>query len=233
MEMSFEIEKKYCVLNYDLTKQLLDTKYGKHTRSVKAGYWWTEVSESLTPVLEVETHKIQKKNIEHINALAEIKIPEVDYQYARIRVLNNETYVFTVKNKSLVAGIEQNTEYEYELDKETIIEILKFLSKELYIFYYNIKDTLLYTAGDVSIELSTFNDLKNAYLEIEVLGNDQEALTDTLNEVLKEFVHYPIREELLSYNQLSKNENSIALRTKKTRDYSKEALKKLKDSIDF
>lgn len=229
--MSFEIEKKYCVLNYDLVKQLLDSEFGKSKRIVKAGYWWTECADPSTPVTEVVKHKIQEKNIALINGIAEIKIPETDYQYARIRVVNNSSYVLTVKNKSMQNGIEQNVEYEYEIDSTTVNEVINFLSQGFYIFYYNVKDTLLYTSGDLSIELSKFNDLTHAYLEVELTGKNQKELNEKLNDALSSFNHYPIKEELLSYNQLSKNENQISLRNKKLRDYSKEALNSLRNSF--
>lgn len=229
--MSFEIEKKFAVLNYDLTLQLLTNDFGKPSSIVKAGYWWTEASDPSQSVLEPLTHRIQKKNIEMINQLAEIKIPPMDYEYVRIRVLNNASYVLTVKNKTLVNGIEQNVEYEYDIDKETVLILLNFLSQGFYVFYYNIKDTKLFQDGETAIEISQFNDLRYAYMEIEVTGDDKDALTEKLEKALLKFDHYPIKEESTSYNQLSKQENAIALRNKKLRDYSKDATKKLKDSL--
>lgn len=229
--MSYEIEKKFSVVDYDTVKKMLDTTYGQPKREVKAGYWWSEVADPSALLLELQEHKIQKKNVETLNAIAEVKIDLQDFQYVRIRVVNNEQFVMTLKNKALANGIEQNIEYEYELDQATAREVVRFLSQGFYIFYYNSKDTLIYTSGDARIELSKISDLSNAYLEIEVSGSDKKKLNDDLVEFLKNFDRYPIKEETLGYNQLSKMENASTLKNKKVKDYSRDALKQLNASL--
>lgn len=231
--MSFEIEKKFKVLNYDSVANLLENEFKKINTSVKMGFWWTENEDPWCPVISDGTHKISKKNIEIINKLTELKIPEEDFQFIRLRILDNQKYVVTLKNKTLVNRIEQNVEYEYECEEETFRSIAKFLSEGFYIFYYNIKTTTLFTHNDVNIELSKFNDLRNPYLEIEVTGNNKESLEKRLDEILKLFTDYPIVEEPENYNKLSRNENARTLENKKLKDYSKEAIKQLQEIVDF
>ena len=136
--MSFEIEKKFKVLNYDSVANLLENEFKKINTSVKMGFWWTENEDPWCPVISDGTHKISKKNIEIINKLTELKIPEEDFQFIRLRILDNQKYVVTLKNKTLVNRIEQNIEYEYECEEETFRSIAKFLSEGFYIFYYSI-----------------------------------------------------------------------------------------------
>ncbi len=231
--MSFEIEKKFKVLNYDSVTSLLENEFKKVGTSVKMGFWWTENDDPWCPVISDSVHKISKKNIEIINKLTELKIPEEDFQFIRLRILDNSKYIVTLKNKTLVNRIEQNVEYEYECEEETFRTIAKFLSEGFCIFYYNVKTTTLFTDNDVNIELSKFNDLKNPYLEVEVTGNNKENLEKRLDEILKHFAEYPITEEPENYNKLSRIENAHALENKKLKDYSKEALKQLQEIINF
>lgn len=231
--MSFEIEKKFKVLNHDLTANRLENEFKKIGTSVKVGFWWTENEAPWCPVTSDGTHKISKKNIETINKLTELKIPEEDFQFIRLRILDNKKYVITLKNKAIVNRIEQNIEYEYECEEDVFRTIAKFLSEGFYIFYYNVKTTTLFTLNDAKIELSKFNDLKNSYLEIEVTGNDKAKLENRLDEILKLFENYPIVEEPENYNKLSRNENMRTLENKKLKDYSKEALKQLQKTLNF
>ncbi len=231
--MSFEIEKKFKVLNHDLVANRLENEFKKIGTSVKMGFWWTENEDPWCLVTSDGTHKISKKNIETINKLTELKIPEEDFQFIRLRILDNKKFVITLKNKAIVNRIEQNVEYEYECEEDVFRAIAKFLSEGFYIFYYNVKTTTLFTLNDVNIELSKFNDLKNSYLEIEVTGNDKVKLEKRLDEILNLFADYPIVEEPENYNKLSRNENARTLENKKLKDYSKEALKQLQETINF
>lgn len=231
--MSFEIEKKFKVLNHDSAAKRLESEFKKIGTSVKMGFWWTENEDPWCLVTSDGTHKISKKNIETINKLTELKIPEEDFQFIRLRILDNEKYIVTLKNKAIVNNIEQNVEYEYECEEDVFRTIAKFLSEGFYIFYYNVKTTTLFTLKDVNIELSKFNDLKNSYLEVEVTGSDKTKLESRLDEILKLFDDYPIVEEPENYNKLSRNENARTLENKKLKDYSKEALKLLQETINF
>lgn len=231
--MSFEIEKKFKVLNHDSATKRLESEFKKIGTSVKMGFWWTENEDPWCLVTSDGTHKISKKNIETINKLTELKIPEEDFQFIRLRILDNEKYIVTLKNKAIVNNIEQNVEYEYECEEDVFRTIAKFLSEGFYIFYYNVKTTTLFTLKDVNIELSKFNDLKNSYLEVEVTGSDKTKLESRLDEILKLFDDYPIVEEPENYNKLSRNENARTLENKKLKDYSKEALKLLQETINF
>lgn len=231
--MSFEIEKKFKVLNHDLTANRLENEFKKIGTSVKTGFWWTENEEPWRLVISDGAHKISKKNIETINKLTELKIPEEDFQFIRLRILDNKKYVITLKNKAIVNRVEQNVEYEYECEEDVFRTVAKFLSEGFYIFYYNVKTTVLFTLNDVNIELSKFNDLKNSYLEIEVTGNDKAKLEKRLDEILGAFADYPIVEEPENYNKLSRNENMRVLENKKLKDYSNEALKQLQKTLNF
>ena len=59
--MSFEIEKKFKVLNYDSVTSLLENEFKKVGVSTKVGFWWTESDDSWGPVLSDSVHKISKK----------------------------------------------------------------------------------------------------------------------------------------------------------------------------
>lgn len=229
--MAFEIEKKFKVLDYDAVYGLLKKEFQQLGTFVKAGFWWTNKCDALASVLESGSYFIPKKEIQTINHLAEIKIPEENFQYLRLRIVNNNQYFITLKNKSLVNKVEQNVEYEYECEKGIFKNIVNFLSQNFSIFYYNVKNTVLFQSKDVLIELSTFNDLEDPYLEIEVVGENQEKLASKLEEALCCFDRYPMKEEPESYHQLSKKENLVALKNKKWKDYSKEALSKLQNMI--
>ena len=149
----------------------------------------------------------------------------------RLRIVNNSRYTLAVKNKSLVNAIEHNIEYEYEITKEIAKELVNFLAQDFYVFHHNQKNTKQFIKENLDLTLSTFNDLKNAYLEVEVTGEDKNKLEIQLEEKLKEFSDYPLREEPRHFNQLSQIENASSLRNKKIRDYSQDAYKTLKSIL--
>jgi hypothetical protein len=126
--------------------------------------------------------------------------------------------------KMLVNRIEQNTEYEFEIDQEKLDAFIEFFKNKLQIFYYNEKTSFEYKKGDLKIELSTFSDLENAYLEVELTGANQKILTERLTKELDRFADYQMKDEERSYAQLSSIENKDKLKNKKITQYSKDAL---------
>ena len=79
-------------------------------------------------------------------------------------------------------------------------------------------------SNNVKIELSKISDLKEAYLEVEVTGENDAKLTEALNKKLISFEKYNIKEEPKSYLELFLRENNIALKNQKLSQYSKKAI---------
>ncbi len=225
--MAFEIEKKYSVLNFDETLSKLKSVYGEYKLDRKSGFWFCETKEDFINIVDFINPIFTKKSVAILRGITEINIPEQDFHYARLRVSNGSRYILTLKNKSLVNGIEQNVEYEYELPIDVFKRVFAFLKEEYYVYYYNIKESFVFTKGDLTIELSRFNDLKSAYIEVELVGEDQQKLTERLEKVLISFKEYNLREEPRSYRELSDKENAAALKNKRLETYSKEGVKSL------
>jgi len=225
--MNFEIEKKYVVLDFEYVREYLKKKYGKPIKENKAGFWFTESKNTNIDILDFNDRIITKKTIESINKLIQIKIPEDDYLFLRLRIKNKDQFILTVKNKSLINNIENNVEYEYELDIERFDEVVHYLYHSCPIFFYNIKKTWAFKDNDLNIELSRFEDLKNAYIEFELSGDDKDILNEKLEKHLINFKDLPINEDPTSYHRLSLSENSNSLKNKKVREYSNIAYNKL------
>ncbi len=227
LKTNLEIEKKYLVSNYDAALDILRKEYGKETVDHKAGFWFCTNGNPLTPVLEIAQSKFLQNDTEIIKTITEGVFPVQDYDFLRIRVKNHSHYFITFKNKALVDNIERNVEYEFEVDGDTLRRVITYLQENAFIFYYNIKTTMAFSKNEVNIELSKLSDLVGAYLEVEVTGNNEKTLTETLKESLKAFDGYPITEEPTSYVMLFHNENKLRLKNTKLRDYSKAAMGEL------
>ncbi len=228
---SLEIEKKFIVTNPEETLDLLKQKFGESTTDVKAGFWFCSKISEFEPILNISKTLFSKADTETVKSITEGAFPVEDYDFLRLRIKNKKKYILTFKQKSLVDNIEKNVEYEFEIDKETVGRVLSHLQEKCLLFYYNIKTTKLFRKDDVSIEYSTFNDLSSPYIEVEVTGNDESALTSRLQNVLDDFAVGSIREEPTSYFALSQRENKQQLRNVTAAQYSAKALNELKKML--
>lgn len=229
--MSFEIEKKYFVSNFDETLKRLKSDFGRFFISEKCGFWWTDRYDGSEKILDVNRTIIQRKDVELLKELGDFVLPEQDFQFVRLRIVNNKIFKVTFKTKVLVNNIEQNTEYEFEVEPEDFKRIVKYLQERFHIFYYNIKKSWVFKQKFLRIELSKINDLNNAYIEFEVQGNNKKLLTYKLNEALKLFKDYTIIEESANYVELSRQENRVSLKNVKLDAYSKEGVEILNSLI--
>lgn len=229
--MNYEIEKKYHVPNHDLVKEELDKEYGESKLITKAGFWWCNNYKEFENVMDITRPQFLKKHVEALKSIGEFNLEVQDYQYARIRIFDYDRYVLTFKIKQLVNKVEQNIEYEFETDKSTINRIFSYLLDTSMVFFYNIKKTYTYKSGNFSIELSHFNDLRDAYMEVETTGQDKDALVGKLDKFLEDFKKYHLNEELKSYHALSLEENKKKLERTKLSNYSREAVINLRKYI--
>lgn len=229
--MSFEIEKKYFVGDFNDTLTKLKQEFGKYKIETKYGFWWCGNHSGIENVLDLSQFLVNKKEVQIIKDIGEVLIPEQDFQYVRLRI-KGKGYFITFKTKSLVNNIEQNTEYEFEVDLDKFKRVISYLESNLLIFYYNIKKSWKFKSADILIELSKFNDLKDAYLEIELTGSDKDQLTDKLEQELLRFKDYSLKEENKSYVELSRLENRLSLKGYKLNKYSRDALKELKRTLN-
>ncbi|MCK4797610.1 MAG: hypothetical protein KAT05_09525 [Spirochaetes bacterium] len=220
--MSLEIEKKFLVGNFEEAYKNLTNDFGKHVYKLKPGFWWCNNYESSENMLNIQEPKLSKNEVSAIKDIGEFTLPIQNYQYIRLRVLNQKKYIVTFKIKSLVNNIEQNIEYEFEVEKDIFKRIALYLIETAFIFYYNIKETWEFNFDDIKIEISKFNDLKDSYIEIETLGDNEEELFSKLNKSLKKFFNYSIKEETKSYAKLSSIENMKTLKRLKLSQYSRE-----------
>lgn len=225
--MNFEIEKKYCVNDFNSTLEALKRDFGKYKLKNKTGFWFANNFSGMETIIDIDNPKFFKKDVSVIKEIGEFELQEMDFQYARLRVVNNNKFVLTFKIKNLVNSIEQNTEYEYEIDYETFIRIANYLKEKALVFYYNIKESYEFTKDGLKIELSKFNDLKDAYIEVELTGNNEEELVKKLEKELTRFKDYSIKEETRSYMELSRFENRNNLKNVKLATYSKDAIREL------
>jgi hypothetical protein len=225
--VSFEIEKKYIVGNFSESLKQLENDFGEFKKIVKTGFWWCSNYNGLENILEIKNPKILKKDIVIVKDIGEFIIPAQDYQFARLRVTNGNEYLITFKIKNLVNKIEQNTEYEFILEKDSFIRIADYLKDTSFIFYYNVKETYEFhdKNNELKIELSKFNDLKDSYIEVEITGEDEKILTEKLAKSLELFSAYKLKEETRNYSELSYNENKENLKRLKLSQYSREGLK--------
>ena len=229
--MSFEIEKKYIAGNFTDTFHQLVNDFNKYSHVKKQGFWWCNNYSGIESVLDVDSPKFFKKDVAMIKDIAEFIIPEQDFQYIRLRIHNEKTFIVTFKIKSLINKIEQNTEYEFEVDSGTFKRIFHYLSDTSLVFYYNIKESWEFKSQDYKIELSKFNDLKDAFVEIEVTGNNEKELHNKLNNFLNKVVDYKMKEEPRNYMELSRTENRNSLKNLKLSQYSRKAKGLLADYI--
>ncbi len=230
--MALEIEKKFIVRNPEKTLQMLKDRFGDHELQTKAGFWWCSNYTGITQFITVTEPKIGRDIVTSVKDIAEFMINPEEFDYLRLRVVNNEKYIVTFKTKSLIKGTEQNVEYEYETEKERFMEILRYLEGAGFIFYSNIKKTLLFKEKDFSIEYSTFNDLKDPYIEVELVGKTENVLHLRLNKFLNVFKEYQIRPETRSYAEISSKENLPRLKQMKLSQYSAEAINDLKNILN-
>lgn len=229
--MNYEIEKKFLIGNFDGIYNSLNDEFGEGKRILKAGFWWCNNYASLDNIMEITAPKILKKNVLFIKEIGEFNLDVQDYQYVRLRINDFSKYLITFKIKQTVNTIEQNIEFEYEPDKNTFKRVAEYLKEAAQIFYYNIKETYEYTVDDFKIELSKFNDLRNAYMEIETTGSNKNKLTEKLNTFITRFSKYNLTDETRSYHTLSLTENEDKLAKTKLSQYSREAIKELNKYI--
>ena len=201
--------------------------FGKYTIKSKSGFWFANNFDGMELVLDIDKPKFSKKGVCIIKDIGEFEIPEIDFQYIRLRIVNNEKFIITFKNKNIVNKIEQNTEYEFDTDSDTFSRIANYLKENNLIFYYNIKESYEFEKDDLKIELSKFNNLQNCYLEVELVGEEEEKLVKKLEFELGKFKIYNIKEEPRSYMELSKNENRVQFKNTRLSNYSKDAVKEL------
>ncbi len=228
--MSFEIEKKFLINNYKETFSFFKERYGEPNLIKKSGFWWCSNYDGEKNILEITEPKFLKKDVEIIKDLTEFLFVIQDYQFLRIRIINDKYYL-TLKNKNLVNKIEKNIEYEFEIDKESIKLVIDYLKDNAFIFYYNIKETFEFTNNDVKIEISKFNVLKDYYLEVEVTGKKEDILYNKLENYLKELKNLSLKEEERSYFELSIIENRQKLKNVKLSNFSKDSFKNLLNLI--
>lgn len=231
--MALEIEKKYIVGNFSWTLKKLINDFGEYNKITRHGFWWCNNYNGMDNILEIKSPKIFKKDIIIIKNIGEFIIPDQDYQYIRLRIMDNKEHVITFKIKSLVNKIEQNTEYEFLLEKDIFKRIVEHLKDISFIFYYNIKEIYEFidNKNDIKIELSKFNDLKNQYIEIEATGENEKELNNKLNKTLNRFSDYKLKDETRNYCELSYGENRENLKKLKLSQYSREGFKILRDFL--
>lgn len=223
--MSLEIEKKFIVGNFTRTFEKLKKDFENYSHVVKHGFWWCNNYNGIENILNVINPLFSKKEVAIIKDIFEIIIPDQDFQFIRLRVNIDETnkYLLTFKIKSIVNKIEQNTEYEFEIYKNIFKRLVLFLQDTAFIFYYNIKESWGFSKNNINIELSKINDLRDSYLEIEALGDNEKELFNTIENALKDFSEYNIKEEPRSYLELSRAENKNLLKNLKLSQYSRKA----------
>ncbi|OHD29225.1 MAG: hypothetical protein A2086_16670 [Spirochaetes bacterium GWD1_27_9] len=225
--MALEMEKKFIVLNFSQLFEQLKRDFGKFDFESKTGFWFANNFSGLESMIELPDPKFLKKDVLLIKDIGEFELPIQDFRFIRLRIINNEKFMITFKMKMLVNKIEQNTEYEYEVDKDVFMRVLNFLNETSLIFYYNKKESYEFSVGEIKIEISKFNDLKDSYLEVEVLGKDENILNTKLQKFLEKMGNYSLKEESRNYAELSAIENRLTLRNQKLSNYSKEAFKEI------
>jgi len=229
--MGFEIEKKFLVGSFDATLAMLEKDFGKPKFQSKCGFWFASNFTGFESMFELVEPQILKKDVLLIKEIGEFEIPVQDFRFLRLRIINNNKFQVTCKLKTLVNKIEQNVEYEFDIEKPVFERVFNYLSDKSFIFYYNIKDSYEFKSGNLTIEISKFSDLKDAYLEIELTGKKEEVLIINLKENLKKFKNYSLREEERSYAELSSIENRNILRSQKLSQYSKDAMKEIYNKL--
>lgn len=223
--MNLEIEKKFLVPDFNSTFTKLKHDFGNFTYSKKSGFWFCNNYEKNEKIINVTKPKISNKDIEVIKKIMEIQIPEVNFDFLRIRLTDEETKKITFKAKSLVNKTEQNIEYEFEVDKQKLSTIINYLKDKAFIFYYNIKETWQFKKNDIIIELSKITDLKDCYLEVETVGTSEESLHKKLNTFLSLLTDYKLKEETRNYVELFLLENNERLKQTNLALFSKDAFK--------
>ena len=229
--MSFEIEKKFLVGNFETTLSDLKKDFGDYIIKNKSSFWFAYYN-GYEPVLKKDEPIFLKKDVEMIRYMTEFDIPIQDFSFLRLRIVNDSKYIITLKFKSMVDEIEKNIEYEYELSKDILLRIITFLKEKHFIFYYNIKKSYEFIddydkQNPLKIELSSINNLKNHYLEVELTGENSENLIKELEKRLAKFYLYNMKEESRNYVELFLSENREKLKFIKVSQYSKGGYKEL------
>lgn len=230
--MNYEIEKKYVVKDFSKIIDALKKDFGNCELRSKSGFWFADNLIGDEIFLDVNNTQFSKKKVSSIKEIGEFEIPELDFQYIRLRIVNNEVFIVTLKIKNLTNNIEQNVEYEFDSDEETFCRIAAYLKENATVFYYNIKESYEFKKGDLKIELSKFNNLKDAYLEVEFVGENEAELVKELERELSKFESYELKEEPRSYMELAKSENRALFKNVKLISYSKDAIKEMERVIN-
>ena len=223
--MSLEIEKKFIVGSFEETFEKLKNDFGKYIYNLKPGFWWCNNYTGLENMLNLEIPKLSKKEVSVIKDIANFILPDQNFQYIRLRIHNKKKYIVTFKIKLLVNKIEQNTEYEFEVDKAVFKRIALYLKNTSSVFYYNIKESWEFSYNDIKIEISKFNDLKDSYIEVETLGEHNKELFSKLDNIIKRLSDYNMKEETRNYSELSYVENRKILKNLKLSQYSRKGIK--------
>ena len=225
INLNLEIEKKFLIGDFSKSFEKLKADYKNYNHIVKYGFWWCNNYNGIENILNVNNPKFSKKEIIIIKDICEILIPDHDFQFVRLRININDTkkYLLTFKIKSIINKIEHNTEYEFELSNKIFKRLVSYLQDTAFIFYFNIKECWEFFKDDIKIEISKLNDLKDTYMEIETKGNNEKELINKLENILKDFSRYDIKEEPRTYLELSRNENKNSLKNIKLTNYSKKA----------
>ena len=122
-------------MNFDNVFKKLNEQMEAYKHNLKYGFWFCNNHSGTENILEINDTKISKKNIIVIKDIGEFIIPVQDFQYVRLRIFNDKIYFITLKNKSIVNNIEQNIEYEFEVNKDVFSRIALYLEENAYIFY--------------------------------------------------------------------------------------------------
>jgi len=223
--LSLEIEKKFIVGDFSNTFEKLKSDFKTYSHIVKHGFWWCNNYNGIENILEVNRTIFSKKEVVIIRDICELIIPDQDFQFIRLRMNINQIKQFflTFKIKSIINNIEQNTEYEFEVNKNIFKRLASYLHDTSFIFYHNIKETWEFNKDDIKIEISKLNDLKDSYLEIEIIGNNEKELLAKLDNFLNKLTLSNIKEEPRTYLELSRNENKNSLKSIKLSHYSRKA----------
>ncbi len=230
--MSLEVEKKFIVKNFEETLKNLIDRYGKYSFHNKSGFWFCSNLIGSENILDIQETRILKKDVDVIKDIGEFAIPVQDFQYVRLRIYDKKKYILTFKNKSMLNNIEQNTEYEFDIDSDIFKRVVFYLKETALIFYYNIKKTYEFKLdSNTKIELSKFNDLKDTYIEIETVGEEEKELFSKIDKVTHDLNNLELREEPRSYVALSRSENAMSLKRVKLQQYSKNAYKCIQDYL--
>jgi adenylate cyclase class IV len=219
-----EIEKKYSIANHEPLLKRLEDSFKLVSFEKKTGFWWCDSYQGHTDLLSAIEPSISRKSVDTIGRIADLAVPSRDFQYVRLRLVNNSLFRITFKTKEMVGTIERNTEFEEEIEAATTDRVCDWLQGNAFIFYYNSKSTWTFHENGINYQLSTLSDLKNAFLEIETIGENEQDLLASIEEAARNFSHEGLSEELRNYAALSSVENNRSLKHMTLSAYTRQAM---------